>query len=333
MSATPAPGDEALFANYLYRGRGYGETDLTDKPAWVRYRKATSIDDESVRDQLRSVQAVDRGVGALVEKLRAIGQLNNTMIVFTSDNGFQWGEHSYLWGKKYPYEESARVPLIVSMPGIAPRTDSHLVAASLDITPTMYALAGVWRKSDGRNLLPLLRDPTRNWRQELFLEQYGTGNQGAAIWAGLRRGKWKYIRYWTGEEELYNLELDPYELKSRHAEPGLATLKANMANRTTQLLGLAILPVNEVPAARRYVSYSYDFETWGGVGPFVWKVESGKLPPGLVLNTGTGVVSGTPIATGTYTFSLRVTDSGAVQLQTSRPRTFVTGALTLNVGA
>jgi N-acetylglucosamine-6-sulfatase len=331
LAATPAPGDEGLFPNYLYRGRGYGETDLSDKPAWVRYRKATSIDDESVRNQLRSLQAVDRGIGAVIDKLRAIGQLENTLIVFTSDNGFQWGEHSYLWGKKYPYEESARVPLIVSMPGVAPRADTHLVAASLDLAPTIYSVAGVWRKSDGRSLVPLLRDPTIKWRGELFLEQYGIGNQGAAIWAGLRRSKWKYIRYWTGEEELYNLELDPFELKSRHAEPGLATLKTNLANRTTQLLGLAVLPVKAVPTGRVMTRYAYQFKTWGGMSPFAWKIESGRLPPGLSLNSATGTVEGTPIAAGSYTFALRVTDSSFAS-QAGRARTYVTGPLTLSIG-
>ena len=332
QSATPAPGDESMFANYLYRGRGYGETDLSDKPAWVRYRKASSIDDESVRDQLRSLQAVDRGVGAIIEKLRTMGQLDNTMIVFTSDNGFQWGEHGYLWGKKYPYEESLRVPLVVSMPGVSPRVDSHLVAASLDLAPTLYAVAGVWRKSDGRSLLPLLRDPAVTWRQELFFEEFGTGTQGSSIWAGLRRNKWKYIRYWTGEEELYNLELDPYELNSRHAEPGLQTIRANMASRTTQLLGLAIVPVKAVPSGRVHAGYSYQFRVWGGASPFAWKVASGKLPPGLVLNPSTGLVSGTPIAPGSYTFTLRVTDS-SLQRQNGQARTFVTGPLAISIGS
>jgi N-acetylglucosamine-6-sulfatase len=332
LAATPAPGDEALYPNYLYRGRGYGETDLTDKPAWVRYRKATSIDDESVRDQLRSLKAVDRSFGAVIDKLRAIGQLDNTLIIFTSDNGFQWGEHSYLWGKKFPYEESARVPLIVSMPGIAARTESKLVAASLDLAPTLYAVAGVWRKSDGRNLVPLLRNPTTTWRQELFLEQYGIGTQASAIWAGLRRNKWKYIRYWTGEEELYNLELDPFELKSRHAEPGLATLKSNMAARTSQLMGLAIMPVKAVPAGRIASRYTFRFTTWGGVSPFVWKIESGKLPPGLVLNPATGTVEGTPFIAGNYNFTLRVTDSSQAT-QVLRPRTYVSGPLTISIGA
>ncbi len=331
LAATPAPGDEALFGDYLYRGRGYAEADLADKPDWVRRRKATSIDDESVRDQLRSLQAVDRGLGAVIDKLREIGQLDKTVIVFTSDNGFQWGEHSYLWGKKYPYEESVRVPLIISMPGISPRTEPKLVAASLDLAPTLYQLAAVVRRSDGRGLLPLLRNPAQTWRQELFFEQYGTDNEGASVWSAVRRGKWKYIRHWTGEEELYNLEVDPFELKSRHAELGLATLMGSLAARTTQLLGLAILPVEAIPNGRVFIPYVYEFKTWGGVRPFVWKVESGKLPRGLTLNSATGSVEGLPTRSGTYTFTLRVRDS-SLATQVGRPRTFVSGPLTIVIG-
>ena len=82
------------------------------------------------RNQLRALQAVDRAVGAIVDKLEAKNKLAQTVLIFTSDNGYLWGEHG-LQGKGEPYEESIRVPLVIVLPGIAPRTDDHLVAMNL----------------------------------------------------------------------------------------------------------------------------------------------------------------------------------------------------------
>ena len=292
----------------------------------MRSRKATGIDDESVRDQLRSLRSVDRGIGAIVEKLTAIGQLNKTVIVFTSDNGFQWGEHSYLWSKPYPYEESIRVPMVVLMPGVAPRDESRLVSANLDIAPTLYQLAGVTRATEGSSLVPLLKDASVAWRNELFFEGYESNTNGKAPWSALHSSQWKYIKYWTGEEELYDLAADPYELQSRHDDPAVSSIKSGLATRTKQLLGLAIVPVRAFPVARINTQYKFQFQTWGGVGPYRWRLESGQLPPGVTLNATTGAMGGTPASPGTFTFRVRVTDS-ATAIQAQHPRTFVTGPL------
>ena len=328
--ATGAPEDLGLFLDYVYTGRGYGETDLSDKPSWVRNSK--DVDNEVfVRHQLQSLQSVDRSIADVVARLKSLGRYDNTVIIFTSDNGYMWGEHG-LWGKDAAYEESMRVPFIVLMPGVAPRTEAGLVLPSLDLGPTLFELAGVSRKTDGTSLVPLLKVPGQPWRTDFFFERTTSANGASAIWAGVRDGRWKYVRYWNGEEELYDLNADPYELSSRHKDPTLSALKASLLTRTQQQLGLAILPTATNPSGNVGKSFSFPMKIWGGKAPFHWTMESGLLPPGLALNSSTGVIQGTPTKTGTYKFSVRVTDS-AIATQTGKPRTFATRSITLVVKA
>ena len=275
-----------------------------------------------MRNQLRSLQSIDQSVADIIDKLAALGQLDNTVFIYTSDNGYLWGEHG-LWGKNKVYEESIRVPMVVVMPGVASRTDDHLVSATLDVGPTVYELAGVPRQSDGMSLVPLLQEPNAAWRNELFFEKTVSGNYDNAIWAALRRGEWKYVRYWTGEEEFYNLLSDPYELESRHNDASVSSIKATLAARTTELLGLGIVPVKWFPPATVNRNYSYQLSIWGGVAPFTWRIASGQLPPGLTLNATTGAIQGTATASGTFNFTVRVTDS-SVASQVQTPRTFET---------
>jgi arylsulfatase A-like enzyme len=255
--------------------------------------------------------------------------LDETVFIVTSDNGYMWGEHGF-WGKNFAYEESIRVPLLVVMPGIAPRVDSHLVSAVLDLGPTLYDIAGIPSNSDGRSLLPLLENPGTPWRQELFFEKYGTTSWVNALWAGLRRGNWKYVRYWNDDEELYDLATDPYELENRAGDPALAGVRDDLANRVEQQLGLSIKPANFYRAGQLGQWYSYDFDTFGGDPPFTWEIETGAAPPGLILNPATGVLSGTPTQRGSWTFTVRVTDSH-IASQSGELRTFVSGAVNINI--
>ncbi len=328
--ATPEAQDANLFPGYVYRGRGYGETDLSDKPAWVRSFTGKDTD-EFVRDQLRSLQSVDRAVADVVAKLKALGKLNNTVIIFTSDNGYLWGEHG-LWGKDKIYEESIRVPFIVVMPGVAPRTDDSLVLPSLDIGPTAFEIAGVSKKTDGMSLISLLTYSGQPWRTDFFFEHAAENVNGNAIWAGIRDSRWKYVRYWTGDEELYDLNADPYELKSLHKDSSLSALKTMMWTRTQQQLGLAIIPVKKFPSSKVGVHFSYQMKPWGGVAPFTWIVVSGQIPPGLTLNAATGVIQGTPTKQGTYSFAVRLTDS-SLATQAGKARTFITKTMALAVTA
>ena len=253
------------------------------------------------------------------------------MIIFTSDNGFMWGEHG-LWAKDKAYEESIRVPLVVVMPGVAPRTDASLVLPSLDLGPTAFELAGVSKKTDGMSLVSLLAGPGQPWRTDFFLEHNEQNVGGNAIWAGVRDERWKYVRYWTGDEELYDLNADPYELNSLQKDSTLSALKSSMLTRTQQQLGLAILPVKAFPSCNVGAQFSYQMKIWGGVAPFSWTLDSGQLPPGLALNPSTGLIQGKPSKSGTYTFSIRLTDA-SFATQAGRPRTFATKPMTLVVKA
>jgi arylsulfatase A-like enzyme len=330
--ATPAPEDLNLFPDYLYRDRGYGETDLSDKPAWVQHYVPSgngTYGDQFVRNQLQSIQSVDRSIQAVIDELKTLGLYDNTVIIFTSDNGYLWGEHG-LWGKDKAYQESLKIPLIILMPGVAPRTENSLIATSLDIGPTLFEIASITKKTDGMSLVPLLNTPGTPWRTEFFIEAADNNFNGNAIWAGVQNNQYKYVRYWTGEEELYDLNADPYELNSLQRDPAHADVKAAMWARTQQLRGLAIIPVNKLPASKLGVPFSYQMQTWGGVAPFTWTVSTGALPPGITLDAGGGTISGTPTAKGTYQFSLRVADS-TLATQRGKPKTFASRVLKIVV--
>jgi N-acetylglucosamine-6-sulfatase len=124
--------------------------------------------------------------------------------------------------KDHPYEESARIPLFVRGPGIAPGTEVEELALNTDFAPTFSGLAGVKFPTDGRSLLPLLRgEEPSAWRSAVLLE--GFVGRGPRVYAAVRTEGYKYVEYGNGEEELYDLGADPYELESLHetADPSL----------------------------------------------------------------------------------------------------------------
>src|SRR5262249_14846208 len=160
------------------------------------------------------------------------GQLDNTLIVFTSDQGFAWGEHGYAW-KVGPYDACLRMPLIFRLPGAVARGKvCRQPATVVDLAPTFYGLLGMptpW-PMHGRDLTPLLKDPQAAADGPVVMEHFRwafgsqtdralTGQEalgGVPWWIFLRQGKYKYIRTLVADqiEELYDLEADPQELKN-----------------------------------------------------------------------------------------------------------------------
>ena len=160
--------------------------------------------------------AVDDAVGRIVDTLSASGQLKNTMIVYTSDNGILFGEHRWT-NKLVPYEESIHVPLVIRYdPLTDPKlTDDHLVV-NVDFAPTFASLAGVDHPAtEGRALTPILGTSDPPWRRSFLLPTY----------CGVRTTRFVFIHYSTGFEELYDLATDPYELQNLAGTAGDTTIE------------------------------------------------------------------------------------------------------------
>src|SRR5205823_10039579 len=171
----------------------FDQADVSLMPMFVRdlpqfTAQETAAIDDLYRKRIRSLQAVDRGVARLVRTLRTTGQLDNTYIVFTSDNGFHLGQHRMPAGKQTAYEEDIHVPLIVRGPGIPAGSTDSAITGNVDLAPTFAALAGVRAPSfvDGRSFAGELGvgssrpRPRTAYLLEHWKEVGGAGARGGA---------------------------------------------------------------------------------------------------------------------------------------------------------
>jgi arylsulfatase A-like enzyme len=218
----------------------WNEADVSDKPPAVR--RLAPIDAEAerrieqvrLRGRLESLLSVDEAVGSIVSALRANGELDNTVIVFTSDNGWMQGEHRIRQGKVVPYEESIRVPLMIRGPGFPAGRQVDTIAANVDLAPTILDVAGAspGLTLDGRSLVPIANSTVTEQRG-IVIE---TGPRQSGNWyAGIRSPRWKYVEHSGGARELYDLNVDPYELTSVHADPRYAQVRQALAARLATL--------------------------------------------------------------------------------------------------
>jgi N-acetylglucosamine-6-sulfatase len=227
------------------RAQGFDEGNVNDKPSFIHrapFLTATEIHTYRVdyEKSLESLRSVDDGVKAIVGTLGALHRLRSTYVIFTSDNGFFFGEHRLNGGKFLAYEPSTHLPFLMRGPGIGAGTRSGELTANIDIAPTVLELAGVKPDSsvDGRSMYPYAHDPSlRSDRPILFesfvetndVEENGGGPPSAPTnriahpsivappkdYYGIRLGPYKYIEWPNGEKELYDLAKDPYELNNR----------------------------------------------------------------------------------------------------------------------
>jgi N-acetylglucosamine-6-sulfatase len=227
--ATPAPRHADQFSKKrLPRPPNVNEQDVSDKPSWLRdkeplkraqIRKAREL----YRNRLRALLGVDDLVSQLVDSLQSIGKLDDTYIFYTSDHGFHLGEHRQKPGKRSPYEEDIRVPLVCRGPGIpCGETRDHLVINN-DLAPTFAKLAGtlIPNFADGRSMVTLLGDnpPATGKYRQRFL--FGQVRSKTRMWLwpiptflGVRSMWHSYVEYENGERELYNIQADPYQLSN-----------------------------------------------------------------------------------------------------------------------
>jgi N-acetylglucosamine-6-sulfatase len=238
----PAPRYATSFVHDALPARpAYDEADVADKPAHIRKlsrltgEKATRVLD-IYRARLASLLAVDDMVQRLVTALADTGQLDRTMIIFTSDNGFLLGEHRVPDQKYFPYEESIRVPLIIRGGGFPAGGTALQQVSNIDLAPTIVALTGVHprRVMDGQPLLPLALDPQQGRDRTLLVEGYGSGS-GKPPFRAVRDPRYLYTEWNNGEKELYDLQTDPYELQSRHAAANMKTVRKRLAAKLAKL--------------------------------------------------------------------------------------------------
>jgi N-acetylglucosamine-6-sulfatase len=217
------------------RPPNFDEPNVSDKPEQIRdiprLSDAEIADiDRRYRGRLESLLSVDDEVKRIVKLVRKYGDKRKTFFIFTSDNGLELGSHRIEF-KDYLYEEGERVPLIIRGPGVPENTTRDQLVANIDLAPTIVAIAKArpGRVMDGIDLLPLTRDPNVANNRTILFESADLGI------FGLRQGPWSYNQYANGDEELYNLDDDPYQLTSVDNDPTLLTLKASLAAELARL--------------------------------------------------------------------------------------------------
>jgi arylsulfatase A-like enzyme len=225
----------------LPRPPSFADSDLTDQPLARRLAAkyagkphGLSVPEllTSYRSRLESLLAVDDLVGRLLAELRRSGELERTLVIFTSDQGFVLGEHG-LVGKQLPYEESARVPLVVRGPGIDADRKVEVPVGNVDLAPTIVdaANADAGIEMDGISLLGAMRRGADPAPRPILLEAFEE-----LPFAALRtpRGD-AYLETGRGEVELYDLDADPYELRNLAGLPRYEAREDRLAARLSEL--------------------------------------------------------------------------------------------------
>jgi N-acetylglucosamine-6-sulfatase len=254
------------------RSEGFDEGNVTDKPRFIRDAPHLTPTEKKVyrtyyQKQLESLRSVDDGVKQVIQTLGQMGRLRNTYVIFTSDNGFFFGEHRLLGGKFLAYEPATHMPFLIRGPGIPQDSASDELVANVDVAPTLLELAGAEadKSIDGRSLVPYLEDPELRSSRPILFESFvetsdveaqgqipagpsgttATASRAKATasllappkdYAGIRLGPYKYIAWPSGEKELYNIERDPYELNSLHEVPNFFPIRNFLHRQMKRLL-------------------------------------------------------------------------------------------------
>lgn len=255
------------------RSEGFNEGNVNDKPRFIREAPYLSLNEIHTyrvyyQKALESLRSIDEGVKLIVDTLGGMHRLRNTYIVFTSDNGFFYGEHRLTGGKFLAYEPATHLPLLIRGPVIKAGTSTGELAANIDIAPTILDLAEVEadKSIDGRSLVPYMRDPSLRTRRPILFESFvetadveangeptaqrarlssaGKGPKASASivappkdYLGIRLGPYKYIEWPSGEKELYDITKDPYELNNLVRVTNLSPIRAFLHAQLIRLEG------------------------------------------------------------------------------------------------
>jgi N-acetylglucosamine-6-sulfatase len=244
----------------LPRTPDFNERDMSDKPRFLR-RRTAPLDardiarlEQDARNRRASLLAVDEAVARIVRALRRSGQLDNTYILFTSDNGYMQGQHRVRSGKMLPYDPATRVPLLMRGPELPRGVRSGELTANIDLAPTVLDIAGAEAREpiDGRSLLPFARRPKRSTDRPILHETGGSRSVGlhqqdespnagrslrrVLTYHAVRTRRWLYVRYRDGSRELYDMRHDPYQLRSLHAHPRYRATRRALSRELRRLV-------------------------------------------------------------------------------------------------
>jgi N-acetylglucosamine-6-sulfatase len=253
---------QGTFANTpLPKPLNFDEEDISDKPRWLQQYprlSQTKIAElqQLYRERLRSMLAVEDLLRKVVTTLHETGELSNTYIFFTSDNGYDFGNHRlYPAGKLRPYEEDIGIPLMVRGPGVPAGEVRKQLVINNDFAPTIAHLAGASIPAfvDGSSFAPLLSNsPPSSWRTAFLEEETishthrGVHTQTLDATGETILNKYMFVEYDTGERELYDLKLDPYQLQSK-PRAGNEQLYSELQTRLNSLKACAGTPRPDNP--------------------------------------------------------------------------------------
>lgn len=210
-----------------------------------------------IKDYLRCVQAVDDSVGQVLDYLEEQGLSEDTIVIYSSDQGFYLGEHGW-YDKRWMFEESLKMPFLIRWPGvIQPGTRSQALIQNIDYAPTFLEWAGAEIPSEiqGRSMVSLFRNdckPTTDWRDAIYYAYYeNAAVHNVPVHDGVRTERYKLMFFpRTREWNLFDLQKDPQELKSVHQDPAYADILAGMQKRYRDLRQLYDVNSATIPATR-----------------------------------------------------------------------------------
>ena len=234
MKGNLTPEQAALWEAAFSEGnRQFEQADMTDEEE-VRWKYQRYI-----KSYLASIQSMDRQIGRLLDYLETQGLMENTIVVYTSDQGFFLGENGW-FDKRWMDEVSSRVPLLIQWPGhISAGQSTDALVQNIDFAPTLLAAAGVQPKTPmhGVSLLPLLGTEPQPWQRDLYYHFYeNPGFHGVARHYGVRTERYKLIHYYQNDEwELFDLEEDTKDLKNLYGTTGYADITRDLQQRLKAL--------------------------------------------------------------------------------------------------
>ena len=221
------------------RDPSFNEANVSDKPSNIKNlspltpAQIANVDGR-YRARAEAVLGVDDLVQNVVSTLKSSGELKNTVLIFTSDNGFFHGEHRVPQGKVRVYEPSIRVPLLIRAPGMPRGVHRRQPVGNVDLAPTIldFARAKPGRKEDGMSLVPIMQRKRDFPGRAMDLETYFTPDttedpeDPPLNYQGVRTDRYLYDAYGSGEQELYDLRADPFELQNQAGNPIYAPVQS-----------------------------------------------------------------------------------------------------------